>query len=333
MMSESWNPQRLLETSGSYWQGCALQAAVRLDIFTQLADASLSAEDLARLLNCNERGLTMLLRSLVAMGLLVRDKVVYHCPEPVSFWLDRNSTQYLGNIIQHHMHLVASWNHLDQAVRYGTPQRNRASYSEGEWREAFLRGMHNLSSLLGPKLVPLIDLGNAGTLLDVGGGPGTWAINFCRVHQQLRATVFDLPTSESIAADNIARAGMSERIGFVGGNFLVDPLGRDFDVAWLSQVLHSEGPDNAARLVASAANALAPGGLLLIHEFILNDHDAGPLHAALFSLNMLLGTDTGQSYTEGELERMCGAAGLGDIRRLELPGHINSGIIAARKNR
>jgi len=330
-MSESWNPQRLLETSGGYWQGCALQAAVRMDIFTHLSDASLATEDLARLLNCNERGLAMLLRALAAMGLLVRDQAVYHCPEPVRYWLDRNSNQYLGHIILHHMHLVASWNHLDQAVRFGQPQRNRASYSEGEWREAFLLGMHNLSSLLAPKLVPLIPFDNAGTLLDVGGGPGTWAITFCRFHPGLQATVFDLPTSEPIAVDNIAHVGMSERISFVGGDFLRDPLGRNFDVVWLSQVLHGEGPDNAARLVDNAARALAPGGLLLIHEFILNDHDDGPLFPALFSLNMLLGTDTGQSYSEGEISRMCSAAGLVAIQRLELPEPINSGIITARK--
>ena len=329
-MSE-WSPQRLLEVSGAYWQGCTLQAAIRLDLFSHLTDASLSAEALAKLLNCDRRALAMLLRALAAMGLLVKDQAGYHCPEPCRYWLDRNSNQYLGHIIQHHMHLVASWNHLDQAVRHGQPQRNRASFSEGEWREAFLLGMHNLSSLLAPQLVPQIDIGPARTLLDVGGGPGTWSINFCRYHQNLRATVFDLPTSEPIAMGNIGRVGMSERISFVGGDFLLDPLGEDFDVAWLSQVLHSEGPQSAALLVRKAADALAPGGLLLIHEFILNDHDEGPLHPALFALNMLLGTEQGQSYSEGELGRMCSQAGLGDIHRIELPAQLNSGIIAGRK--
>lgn len=327
----AWSPQRLLETSGAYWQGSALQAAVRLDIFSHLSDASLSAEALAKLLDCDRRALAMLLRALAAMGLLVKDQAGYHCPEPLRYWLDRNSNQYLGHIIHHHMHLVASWNHLDQAVRSGKPQRNRASFSEGEWREAFLLGMHNLSSLLAPQLVPLIDLGTARTLIDVGGGPGTWAINFCLHHQNLQATVFDLPTSKPFVTHNIAHVGMSERIRFTGGDFLLDPLGNDYDVAWLSHVLHGEGAPSAALLIRHAANALAPGGLLLIHEFILNDHDEGPLHAALFALNMLLGTENGQAYSEGELERMCSAAGLSEIRRLELPAHVKSGVIAARK--
>ena len=330
-MNENWNPQRLLEISGAYWQGCTLQAAVRLDIFTHLSDAYLSAEALARLLEYDQRALAMLLRALAAMGLLVHDQAGYHCPEPVRYWLDRNSTQYLGHIIRHHQHLVESWSRLDRAIRSGKPSRERSSFSEDEWREDFLLGMHNLSSLLAPQLVPLIDLGKAKTLLDVGGGPGTWAINFCLQHQHLQATVFDLPASEPIAKRNIAHVGMHERIRFVGGNFLHDPLGSDFDVAWLSHVLHGEGPTAAARLVTHAAKALAPGGLLLIHEFILNDRDEGPLFPALFSLNMLLGTETGQSYAEAELVRMCSAAGLDPIQRLDLPPHVNSGIIAARK--
>jgi len=330
-MNEPWSPQRLLEISGSFWQGCALQAAVRLDVFSHLSDASLPAEALAQLLNYDQRALAMLLRALAAMDLLVHDQAGYHCPQPVRYWLDKSSNQYLGYIIGHHQHLVESWNRLDQAVRNGTPCRERSAVSEGEWREDFLLGMHNLSSLLAPQLVPLIDIGGAQTLIDVGGGPGTWSVTFCRHHQNLQATVFDLPASEPIAQKNIAHAGMHERIKFAAGDFLHDPLGEGFDVAWLSQVLHGEGPTAAARLVSQAARALAPGGVLLIHEFILDDHGDGPLFPALFSLNMLLGTETGQAYPEGDLVRMCSSAGLEEIHRLKLPAHVNSGIIAARK--
>lgn len=328
-----WTPQRLLETSGAFWHGCALQAGVRLDIFTQLATAPMAADALAEQLNCDHRGMAMLLRALAAMGLLVKEVEVYRCPEIVGYWLDRNSDQYLGHIIGHHQHLVESWNRLPEAVRSGSPQRQRSSYSEGEWQQDFLLGMHNLSSVTAPKLVPLIDVEGAQSLLDVGGGPGTWAINFCRHYPQLQATVFDLPGSRPFAEGNIRSAGMSERISFAGGDFLSDPLGSGYELVWLSQVLHGEGPDNAAKLVHRAAAALAHGGQLLVHEFILNNRDQGPVFAALFSLNMLLGTETGQSYTEEQIDNMCRAAGLEGVRRLELPGHVNSGIISARKVR
>ena len=331
-MTSHWDPARLLETSGSYWQGSALQAAIRLDIFSHLSAATLSAASLAELLECDQRSLQMLLRALAAMDLLVKDRHGYRCPEPVSVWLAANSDQYLGHIIRHHHHLVESWSQLDQAVRSGQSQRQRSSYAEEEWRRDFLLGMHNLSSLLAPQLVPLIPLQNPQRLLDVGGGPGTWSLHFCRQHPQLRATVFDLPASEAIFRDNIAASPQADRLNFSGGDFLQQSLGNDFDVAWLSHVLHGEGPDNAAALVQQAANALASGGTLLIHEFILNDDNEGPLYPALFSLNMLLGTEQGQSYSEAELEQMCHAAGLVDIKRLALPEQLKSGVIGARKN-
>ena len=329
-MVSHWDPPRLLETSGSYWQGSALQAGIRLNIFTQLSDASMPAESLARLLECDQRALEMLLRALTAMDLLVKDKIGYRCPEPICYWLDANSNQYLCHIIRHHHHLVESWNQLDRAVQSGQPQRQGSSFSEDEWRQDFLLGMHNLSSMLAPQLVPLLPLQAPRSLLDVGGGPGTWSVHFCQQFPQLQATVFDLPESKPVFARTITKAWMSERIQFVGGDFLTDPLGDGFEAVWLSHVLHGEGPENAARLVRKAATAVSSGGILLIHEFILNDHDPGPTYAALFALNMLLGTEAGQAYSERELTEMCQAAGLEDVQRISLPPQMNSGVIYAR---
>ncbi len=326
-----WDPAKLLETSGGYWQSSALQAGVRLGIFNQLSDASLSAENLAELIDCDSRALGMLLRALTAMDLLVKDRVGYRCPEPVRYWLDANSNQYLGNIIRHQHHLVESWNQLEWSVRSGQPQRRRSLFSEAEWQQDFLLGMHNLSSMLAPQLIQQLEVGAPSRLLDVGGGLGSWSIHFCRRHHQLQAKVFDLPGSEALAIETIAAAGMSERISFQAGNFLQDPLGEGQDIAWLSHVLHALGADHAAALVKNAAAALATNGILLIHDFILNDHDEGPLYPALFALNMLLGTDQGRSYTEGEIIKMCQAADLVEIKRLPLPAEAKSGVIIARK--
>ncbi|MDR1708425.1 MAG: SAM-dependent methyltransferase, partial [Candidatus Accumulibacter sp.] len=135
--------------------------------------------------------------------------------------------------------------------------------------------------------------------------------------------IFDLPASEPFARKIVERYGLSGRIDFAGGDFLAGPLPGGRDVAWLSQVLHGEAPADAARLVKNAAAALTPGGLLCIQEFALDDRRDGPLHAALFSLNMLVRTPAGQAYTEGEIAEMMTAAGAADIRPLEvrLPSH------------
>ena len=326
-----WTAPALLDTTSAYWQGCAIMAAVNLDLFRHLADTADSAAGLARRLSLDPRALGMLLRALAALELLEQEGERYRCTPAAARLLVPDSPDFLGNIITHHHHLLESWGKLDQAVRSGQPQRTRVSFSEAQWRESFLLGMQNLANLTAPKLVPRIEIGRRTRMLDLGGGPATWAIHFCRQHPALQVRVFDLPGSREFAETAIQKAGLAERIHFQGGDFNQDPLPSGNDMVWMSQILHSEGIEHCQALIDRAAATLTDEGLLLIHEFILDDEGAGPLHPALFALNMLLGTDRGCSYREGELREMLQTAGLDHIERLALPAASRSGIILARK--
>jgi len=67
--------------------------------------------------------------------------------------------------------------------------------------------------------------------------------------------------------------------------------------------------------------------MLIVHEFILNNAKTGPLFPTLFSLNMLLGTDDGQAYSEKEIMDMLAGAGLKEIKRIPFDSPNDSGII------
>jgi predicted O-methyltransferase YrrM len=189
-------------------------------------------------------------------------------------------------------------------------------------------GMFNIAMGLAPRAVKEIDLSGRTHLLDLGGGPGTWAIHFCLENPGLRATVFDLPSTRPFAEKTIAQFGLSDRIEFKEGDYLKDEIKGRYDVAWLSQVLHSEGPDLCRRMIRKGASVLEPGGLIFVHEFILNNDLAGPLHSALFSLNMLAVTRSGRSYSEEQIMEMLRDAGAMDLRRLPFRSPNDSGIIA-----
>jgi SAM-dependent methyltransferase len=242
-------------------------------------------------------------------------------------FLSKTGEQYLGHIIMHHHHLVESWTHLDQAVKTGMPVRNRTSYSDEEWRESFLMGMFNLAMAIAPRLVPLIDLGSRRHLLDLGGGPGTYAIHFCMKNPQLKASVFDLPTTRPFAEKTIKKFDLSDRIDFMDGNYLEDRISGRFDVAWLSHILHGEGPEDCLEILKKTVAVLEPEGLIIIHDFLLNDSMDGPLFPALFSLNMLLGTTSGQSYSESQVADMLSLAGVKNIRRIPFESPNDSGIM------
>jgi SAM-dependent methyltransferase len=227
----------------------------------------------------------------------------------------------------HHHHLLESWSQLDQAVLSGRPVRTQASFSNDEWRESFLMGMFNLAMGLAPKIVPLIDLSSKRHLLDLGGGPGTYAIHFCKKYSQLKATVYDLPTTRPFAEKTIKQFELTDRIQFAEGNYLNDPVEGRYDAIWLSHILHGEGPDDCRMIIQKAISVLEPGGMIIIHDFILNNSMDGPLFPALFSLNMLLGTDSGQSYSEIQIIDMLAAAGVKDVRRIVVQSPNDSGII------
>lgn len=329
MEKKEWSPATLLETSGSYWSTCTLHAGVKLNVFTPLSAAPSSALRLAEGVGCDDRGLAMLLDALAALGLLEKRGGEYLATPFAAKFLSRTSPDYLGHIIMHHHHLVNGWSRLDEAVQTGHPVRERVSHEDAESaRESFLMGMFNLAQMIAPKIVPQIDLSGRRRLMDLGGGPGTYAIHFCRQNPGLDAVICDLPTTRSFAEQTVARFDLSGRIGFIAVDFEQDELPGGFDVAWLSHVLHGIGPDACKSVLKKAVAALEPGGMILVQEFILDDTKDAPLFPALFSLNMLLGTPEGQSYSESELFGMLESAGAKGIRRLPIELPNGAGVVA-----
>ncbi len=321
-----WNVGKLLEVSGSYWHACTLHAGVKLDLFSRIEAGDNTAEDIAGDLGYNVRGVEVLLDALAAMGLIVKAKPRYTNTPASKSLLVKGSPQYIGYMIMHHHHLVEAWSHLDQAVRTGKPVRERGALDEEE-RESFLMGMFNMAMGIAPRLAEEIDLDKRQHLLDLGGGPGTYAIHFCLANPHLKATVADLKTTRPFAEKTISQFDLSDRIDFTPCNYLKDDVKGSYDVAWLSHILHGEGPDECRMIIKKAVSVLEQGGIMMIHDFILNDTSDGPLFPAIFSLNMLINTDEGRSYTEAQLKGMMIEAGLVNIKRLAFEGPNESGIL------
>jgi SAM-dependent methyltransferase len=319
-MTREWTAPDLFRISGAYWAGCALQAGVQLELFTALAKGLKREADLAGELDCEPRALGMLLTALVSMGLLKRENGLVSAPQSVLALLARDSPEYHGFIIKHHANIMPNWARLAEAVRDGSITRERTTINTESLaeREDFLMGMFNVARLQADRVARSLDLGGRQRLIDIGGGPGTYAIYFCRENPQLRATIFDLPTTRPFAGKTVARFGLEDRIDFAGGDFSRDPLPAGYDVAWISQVLHGEDPESAAALIHKASACLNPGGLLCVQEFVLDDDRGGPEHAALFALNMLVQTPGGQAYTSREIGDMLRAAGASGVRALDV---------------
>ena len=333
-MENTWNPGSLLRLSGSYWQVCTLHTGVKLEVFTLLSSGPQGAEALCHALKGDLRGVVALLDALCAMGLLVKKEGLYANSPAAEQFLVKEAPGYVGYMILHHHFLMDPWNRMSEAVLTGRPVETRISgATEEAERESVLMGMFNIASATAPGVAKALDLSGCHRLLDFGGGPGTFAIHLCMENSHLQAEVYDLPTTRPFAEKIIARYGLECRIGFRDFNFHEDhlPEPESFDAVWISHILHGEGPEDAQGVVTKAMGALKSGGRIFIHDFILEDLRTAPLFAALFSINMLVATDAGQSYSESEIRMMLEKAGASGIHRLAYKGPTESGILVGIK--
>ena len=285
-----------------------------LELFRRLGSKRCAAE-LAAELGINARALELLLNALTALGLVEKSGDGYHNAPVADLYL--GATSYRGHIFRHIHHCWESWNDLAGVVRRGGPDLVRESvilHDQEEWNRDFIRGMDDVTRELAPQVVAQLDVGAARRLLDIGGGPGTYARAFLQTHPQLQqVTIFDLPFALAVATERLAGFERRDAVQLVAGDFHHDALGSGFDAIWISQVLHSQDEAGCRRLIGKAIQALNPGGRLFIHEFLLDDSRTQPLTAALFAVHMLVMTAAGRTYSGPEVAGWLREQGLVDI--------------------
>jgi 2-polyprenyl-3-methyl-5-hydroxy-6-metoxy-1,4-benzoquinol methylase len=179
--------------------------------------------------------------------------------------------------------------------------------------------MRNNAVLRAANVLKALDLRGVMRALDLGGGPGTYGIELAK--RGIEVTLFDLPDTVEIAREMIQKAGV-KNITCRGGDFHFDDIGKGYDLVLLSQVLHSHGPLESLALLGKVCDALNPQGTIAIHEFALAEDRASPVLGALFSVNMLVNTAEGRSYTAREMKGWLSKTGFGRIKVTDLDGTV-----------
>ena len=85
---------------------------------------------------------------------------------------------------------------------------------------------------------------------------------------------------------------------------LHDDFGSGYDIIMLNAICHMFSEEQNRDIFRRARKALAPNGRLVVQDFILNPDKTGPLQAALFSVNMLVGTEAGAELQRARICRM-----------------------------
>ncbi|OHB89144.1 MAG: hypothetical protein A3D13_08595 [Planctomycetes bacterium RIFCSPHIGHO2_02_FULL_40_12] len=331
-MNKHRDIEYLNEISYGYWKAQVLFVAVEMGIFTLIKGVGKSDKVVARKIGTDHRATEMFLNALVSLGLLRKVKEVYKNTAMSSRYLVKDRPLYQGDRIRHFHNMWDYWTRLGVAIKTGKPTAfDDAEKEVDEQRlRVFIKAMHNIGTIQAEEVCRKLHLKKYSSLLDLAGGQGTYAVRFVEKNPEMRAVVFDLPDVIKIAKEHIKKSGMGGKVTTKAGDCLKVSFGKElYDFVFVSNLLHIYEPDENRKILKKCWDSLIENGIVVIQEFVLNRAKTQPIFGTLFSLNMLMGTHKGSSYSEVEMKEWLRDAGFKNIKRFN-PG-LESGLIIGYK--
>jgi demethylspheroidene O-methyltransferase len=215
--------------------------------------------------------------------------------------------------------LASYWAYSGNAAARDLPQPAVERYS------ALMSGSQHL---VASQATAAYDFGRHRTLLDIGGGDGTFIAHLAAAHSALDFLHCDLPAVAHLAETRLRQLGLAARVKCYGLDFHVDQLPEGADVATLCRVLHDHDDREAAALLRAARAALPQGAPLLIVEPMAEAADARRV-AAYFAF-YLLAMGRGRPRSAATIIAMARAAGFAEARLLSTPMPLQASVVLAR---
>lgn len=319
-----------------------LVAATRhFGLFDKLAAGALGREELRDALGLADRPFVVLTTALRAMGLLAHSDetgfsatplAAEHLPSEAPFAVDG----YLG-LAADSPGVLAMVERLRTNRPAGAETEEGAAFifkegaeskmeEEAEARRLTL-SLAGRAANVAPRLAAVHPLPEAEVLLDVAGGSGIYAIAYLRAHPKLRAIVLERPEVLKVTEEFAETHGVADRLELLPGDMFAD-VPPACDVALLSNVLHDWDLPECETILSRCAEAVRPGGEVLVHDVFLHDDHSGPLPLALYSASLFSLTE-GRAYSAAEYRAMLEQAGLQPDE--VYPTLVHCGVLPARK--
>jgi SAM-dependent methyltransferase len=282
-----------------------------LELFDWLGKRAKDARDATNHFGGTQEGWEIFLDALAALGLLQKQRGRY---ENSRFTL-RNLCAGKGSFLLPDHDAWNLWGKLpDFLTRKIRPKTARPFFTDPRRTERLLRSLDRDARKIAPYLMERLPLSRSMTLLDVGGGLGSFAIACCRRFQHLRATVVEHPRVIRFVRGAIKSAALTKRVHARPLDFVKDPLPLGFDLVLISNVLHGQGVRENRALLKSAYRALNQTGRIVIRDVWMNRAGTDPEWGALFSVSLLLHTPNGRCYGLDEVRDWLNEAGFSDIQ-------------------
>jgi len=304
----------------------AVVAAAEIDVASALADGPRDVIALAPVLQCDERGLRLLMRALASEG------VFEQVDGSDTFALNDAARALLPGRDGGMRELIVGWaghpavyrgmERLADGIRRGQPAFEVA-HGVGffDWLSAHDADLRAYQTAVGgedpQEFVPMldvVDLSSGSTVADIGGGGGGLLRAAVDRWPHLRGMLIELPATAAATEQRLKEAGYDDRIACVAANCLEQvPAGADVYV--MTTVLRYFDDTGAAIVLDNVRTALAGAAgprRVVLSEMPVDEGPAGSPGAIKSLVEYAL--SGGHDRTRAELERLLTAAGFTGVR-------------------
>ena len=317
-----------------------LYACVSLRLFDQLADGPQSLTVLARRLFLSEDAALRLLEAACSLELVARQRTGVYRLGSLGAALRGNPG--VAAMIEHHGLLYADLANPVALLRGESTSRQLAAYwPYADYQQAaqltgaetspYTALMAQSQAMIAAEVLDAYPIGRHRSLLDVGGGDGTFLVEAAKRAPRLQVTLFDLPSVAEGARLRFARSGLTGRASAVGGDFRSDSLPTGADAASLVRVIHDHDDATAMTILRAIHQALPRGGTVLLAEPMAETTGAEPIGHAYFGF-YLLAMGRGRPRSAADLKALLAAAGFSDIRAVKTRLPMLTRILVARRS-
>ncbi len=314
----------------------ALSAAVRFDLFTLLDQrGELTLSEIAEALEIDPKEARVLLDVLVTLGFIQKrpsEEASYYNHWLTKWYLSESSPLNIKAVVDwYHYICYKPMYHFFEALKTGQNEGLVEIDGEGdtlyqrltqhpELERIFQKAMEQISTSANRSLASYVDFSQVRSLVDVGGGNASNIIAIAQRNPHLRARIFDSPSVEKLAQENIQKAHLQDRLSTLRGDCFKDPYPQDADCFLYCHFLDIWSEEQNKFLINKTYQALPAGGQIIIFDIMQRDDGKGPLTAvAGHPYFLTLATGQGFIYSAQEYESWLTEAGFTQIQRLHLP--------------
>jgi phospholipid N-methyltransferase len=325
-------PERIMKIGHGFWASKTLLSAVKLGVFTEIArNGPQTVDDLEDAIGLHPRSSRDFLDALVALDLLDREDGLYrNTPESDAFLVEDKPTSLAGWFEMFNDRLYPFWGNLEEALQTGRPQNElegdqshpfeEAIYHDDRNLEQFVGAMTSLSMGVAEALAHEFPWTEHQTVVDLGTSQGIVPKRIAEENDHIQAIGADLPRVEPYFNDFTGESPAADRIEFRAADFFSEEPLPAADVYILGHILHDWSLDDKRAILSKVAEAVNPGGAIIVYGTMIDEERREAELPLLMSLNMLIETPAGFDYTAGQCIEWLLEAGFEGGEAQPLPG-------------